>query len=389
MNARKRIRVCHTLNTYEIGGAETVALDLARSHDPDLFEVEVIAFIDGSGTGTSPMRARFHEAGVKTFSINQPHYRSPAALWRIARLLHSRRYDVIHGHNRGSDYWGMKIGSLVGVPHGFWTRHLVYNDMSSKQIRRYRGMAKKAECVIAVSESVRRSCIETEGIAPDKVLTIVNGIDTEKFKPISGTARSSVRLELGVENDETLLLFVGRFNHQKAPDLFIKAVSDLHHRGEKVRGFLCGYGPLEPTLHNLVADSGGAVQILGMRTDIPQLLGACDLFISTSRNEGLPLNLMEAMCAGCGFLAPDIPQVRELTQGQEEMSTRLLPAPKPELDITADLVSAWSNGIQPHLNDSKGNTCCGLEGRKRIESSFSLQSMVRRYEQLYIHACDA
>lgn len=386
MASMKKIRICHTLNTFEIGGAETVALDLARSHDADRFEVEVAAFIEGSGTGTSAMRTRFEAAGVRTFAIDQPRYKSPLALLRIARFLRSRRYDIIHGHNRGSDYWGARIGEMVGIPHRFWTRHLVYQDFTPKQIRRYRTLAGTVDGVIAVSESVRSACLETEGIPAGKVTTIVNGIDTDKYAPLDLATRRRVREGLGLHPDQRMLLFVGRFNSQKAPDLFIRAVAKVASHGQPVRGFLCGYGPMEDELRRLAAATPDSVTILGMRSDIPDLLGACDLFVSTSRNEGLPLNLMEAMASACEFLAPDISQVRELTGGDVRLEARLAPAPEPDTPLTDEMVTAWADAVErfavPRLEDE----LVGTVGRDVIARNFSLRSMVSRYEELYLQA---
>ena len=104
-----------------------------------------------------------------------------------------------------------------------------------------------------------------------------------------------------------------------------------------------------------VADGDGAA-LLGVRQDVPELLGACDLFVSTSRNEGLPLNVMEAMAAGAAFVAPDIDQVLELALTE-------MPEPLPAVvDMEEALESERAmvhddleSNMAEHVTQEKGN----------------------------------
>lgn len=382
-----KIRVCYALNSFEIGGAETVALDLARSHDPDLFEVEVVAMIEPSVPAEHGMRDRFEQAGVNTSVIRQPNYRSPLALWKIFRYLKKGKFDIIHGHNRGSDFWGAKVGRWAGISHCFWTRHLVYRDFSPKQIRRYSSISKKADLVIAVSETVRQACIDTEKIDPNKVETVVNGIDTEKFAPLPEQERNAKRAELSLANNELFLLFVGRFSEQKAPETFVRLIWKLRAAGQKVRGFMCGYGPLGANLKTLVDEGEDGVEILGLRSDIPALLASCDLFVSTSRNEGLPLNVMEAMSAGAPFVGPEIPQIGELVAGTPALASRLFAAPPLTGPVDEKLIAGWALKVTEILQHDSTDDSAGGLGRGIILEKFSLIQMVKRYEALFLKAC--
>ena len=86
MNRRtgsRKIRICYVINQFAIGGAETVALELARSHDPGRFEVEVLAAIQPAEPADTEMWRRFREAGVKTTALRQPNLRSPVSLLRL------------------------------------------------------------------------------------------------------------------------------------------------------------------------------------------------------------------------------------------------------------------------------------------------------------------
>lgn len=383
----RKIRICYALNTFDLGGAETVAFDLARSHDPAIFEIEVVAFTEPRRATEAEMHRRMREAGVRTVSITQANYRSPVALWRIYRYLKQGHFDIVHGHNRGSDYWGVRLGRLAGVPFRFWTRHLIYGDMTARQLGRYGWAARHAAKVVAVSEPVRQACIDTEKIPEGILETIVNGIDLERFKILAAREKEDVRASLGLTSTERMVLFVGRFSEQKAPEAFIELIRRLRLEDPSVRGFMCGYGPLEGRLAGLVASCAG-VEILGLRADVPDLLGACDLFVSTSRNEGLPLNVMEAMACGCAFVAPGIPQIGQLAQDNRDLRGQLF-APPPECgDVPADLLDSWVAAARATLMDEERHRCVGAAGRDVIERQFSLGAMVERYEKLFTDAIE-
>jgi len=383
MAETQRIKICYVLNSFELGGAETVALDLARGHDQKRYEVEVVAALEPHNDVEPEMRRRFREEGVTTRAIRQSNFRSPLALWRLFWYLWRGKFDVVLGHNRGSDYWAVKLGALAGISKRYWTRHLVYRDMNKKQIDRYSSMSAQADKIIAVSNTVRDACIEIENIPAERVETIVNGIDTDKYKPLDADVTSEVRRTVGVREHDLFLLFVGRFSNQKAPEAFIDLVWNLRSRGLPVRGFMCGYGPLEDALRNKVRDGEEGVEILGMRSDVPVLLGACDLFISTSRNEGLPLNVMECMTAGTPFAAPAIPQILELVDGRPALHDHLFEAPPQEGEVPPDMINQWGDVVSRVIENKSHLHDVGRVGREVILERFSLRRMVSRYEALF------
>lgn len=385
-SAGRKIRICYVLNNFGMGGAETVALDLARMHSPLRYEVEVLAALEGSDTGISEMHRRFLEAGVATHVIRQRNFRNPLSLWRLYSYLKTGGFDLVLGHNRGSDYWAVRLGRLAGVPHRFWTRHLTYLDMSPRQLQKYRNIAAVVDRVVAVSEAVREACIHTEGIPAEKVITIVNGIDLGKYRPLTAPEKIAKRTSMGWGQAERILLFVGRLSDQKAPEAFVDLVRLAQEQDPGLRGVMCGAGPLQTALEERVRVSGARVDILGMRPDVPALLGAADLFVSTSRNEGLPLNVMEAMSAGLPFVGPGIPQIRELTFGFPEMEGQLTACPPAEGLVPGKIVQQWAEVIMETLGDANRLEVVGRIGRDIICDHFSLEKMVRGYEEIFDQA---
>ena len=379
-----KIRICYVLNTFELGGAEMVAVNLARAHDPRRFEVEIVGAMDPPTDREPEVLRRCREAGVKATSLRQPNLRSPLALFRFFWFLMRGRFDLVMGHNRGTDYWAVRLGRWAGIRHRYWARHLVYQDMNPVHLQRYRSIASQVHGVVAVSEAVRRSCIETEGLTGVRIDTIENGIDTEQFKPLDEAARQEVRRELGHPEGAHLLLFVARFAQQKAPEAFIDLVEGLASQGVPVRGYMCGHGPLEAELRRKADGTEGRVQVLGLRSDIPRLLAGCDLFVSTSRNEGLPLNVMEAMSAGAPFVGPAIPQVLELVQTADELHGCLYDPPPARGDVPDELLARWVDRTAQVLANPSELDRYGRLGRTVIVDNFSLQKMTKRYEEIFL-----
>lgn len=376
-------RICYVLNAFAVGGAETVALDLARSLDRGRFAVTVLATHDPSPDGDTLMRARFREHQVETVAWNLGAMRNPLAIYKLWRFFRVRRFDVVHGHNRPSDGWAVVAARRAGVSRLFWTRHLVYQDLTPRQIRRYSSLSKHVSAVLAVSDTVREHCIGVERIAPEKVVTVPNGIDVARYAPLAGAARARVRQDLGVGPEELLLLFVGRFDEQKAPEAFPRLVWELRSRGWPVRGFMCGGGGLRDSLDSQVSNGPFGVTILGYRNDVPELLGACDLFVSVSRNEGLPLNVMEAMAAGAPFVAPRIAQISCLLDTDCGLAASLMSPPPAGGPVSEAQINEWAEHVTNFLADGKERVVRGLRGRKIIEHQYSLNSMVRKHVDLY------
>lgn len=381
-----KIRVAYIINKYMVGGAETVALDLARSLDRDRFETLLLALLEPPWTEEPEMARRCRESGVRRLAICQRSLRTPAAWFKTVQTLRREGVEVLHGHSRFADAWSLELGPLAGVRGFFLTRHSVYRDMNRRQLSRYRRLARRCHRVIAVSDTVRRSLVDVEGIPPHLVETIVNGIDLARYTPAARQGREAKRRELGVANGEHMLLFVGRLDEPKAPQGFAQLVGALRSLGLAARGFMCGQGPLYSEMRQLLAAKPCGVELLGVRRDIPELLGACDLFVSTSRNEGLPLNVMEAMAAGSAFIAPAIGQIKELVADQPELEHHLFEPPPLAGTIPDQRIMSWAELAQALLQDEGRRGRAGALGRSIMERKFSLQRMVSRHEVLYEEA---
>lgn len=141
------------------------------------------------------------------------------------------------------------------------------------------------------------------------------GVDLERFDlKWTSAQREEFRQALGVSSDEILLFSVGELNKNKNHEVVIRAIGEMDH--SKIKYFICGNGPLEAYLRDLIEELGlnDCVKLLGYRRDIPELNRAADIFVFPSLREGLPVALMEAMAAGNPVVASDIRGVCDLIE---------------------------------------------------------------------------
>jgi glycosyltransferase involved in cell wall biosynthesis len=172
----------------------------------------------------------------------------------------------------------------------------------------------KADVVIPVNDFVKRELVR-QGVSEQKILIIPNAIATGKFgKGRSPRARSSLRREFGLKDDEVGLAFVGRLSYEKNLTTLLKAFANALPKFQRMKLLLVGDGPLRVELARLSVDLGieGRVIFTGFRDDIERILDAIDVFVLPSYSEGLPTSLLEAMASGKAIIASDIPAIRDV-----------------------------------------------------------------------------
>ena len=132
------------------------------------------------------------------------------------------------------------------------------------------------------------------------------GITTDMFSQVEDNARADMRKELGIQEDDMLLISVGELNKNKNNAVIIRAIAALNN--PKIKYILCGVGPEKEALESLAKELCVSEQImfLGFRRDVPKLYKASDVFVMPSFREGLSRSIMEAMSAGLPCIVSDI-----------------------------------------------------------------------------------
>lgn len=355
------------------GGGERLAVQTAARLDPDRFDTTLCATrwdpTEEEEGGVASALAELRGAGVAFLGLTR---RSTADLrpWReLARQLRSRRIDVLHTHKFGSNVWGAAVGRLVGVPVIIAHEHTwSYVGGPLRRTLDRQLIARGSDAFFAVSSEDRRRMIELEGIDPRDVLVVPNGIASLRPKG------RDIRGELGILPDAPVIGAVGRLSRQKAPHILMQATARLVGEFPHLQVLVVGDGPERASVAALANTLRitRAVQFLGERQDVPDILNAVDVGVSSSDWEGSPLSVIEYMGAGLPTVATAVGGVPDLIA--DTVHGRLVSPGDPVAlaDAVAQLLRA------PALAREMGQ-----RARERQRREFDLELLVDRLERLY------
>jgi glycosyltransferase involved in cell wall biosynthesis len=300
-----RPRVVHLLAPAPVGGAESVVRALASSRRRYSGHTEVVALVDDSGAEVFLQQLR--ASGVPTAAVREGRRRYFAQVGAVAHLLARTRADLIHTHVYHADFIGYLAARRCGLPaiatyHGHvggGLRNLLYEWLDRHLLRRF-------DAVICVSRH-NRDRLTRAGCDPARLHLVENGVDAG-----IALSRESARQSLGVSQTGLVVGWVGRLSPEKGPDLFLHALA--HIKLPNVAAVLVGAGAERPRLLGLTRDLGlePAVSLVGQRPDAASLLPAFDLLVSSSRTEGLPMILLEAMALGIPIVAFGVGGIPEI-----------------------------------------------------------------------------
>jgi glycosyltransferase involved in cell wall biosynthesis len=371
----RRLRILHVTATTT-GGVGLLILFLVEHLDAREFEFEV-AF----GRGYLLDR-KFEEAGVTVHTLSTSRR---IGLWSILkgtldvyRILSRGRYDIVQSHTSVGGVIGRLAGWAARTPVVLWTVHGLGAHAGHPAWKRF--LIRKAESMldwftdhyVAVSEDLRDEGVRAGIYRAAKVTVIPNGLQFDHVPSILDAAAK--REALGIPAHSPVIGTVTRLESQKANEVFLRAVACVIARIPNVVTVIAGDGPQRKELENLAAELGlaGRVIFLGWRTDAVEILGALDIFCMSSRWEGCPMVLLEAMAMRRPVVATDIGGVREIVVNEE---TGLL--------VALEDAQALANAIVRLVEDDAERERFGQAGRRRVEERFSAEGMLNAYGQLY------
>jgi glycosyltransferase involved in cell wall biosynthesis len=225
---------------------------------------------------------------------------------------------------------------------------------------------------VAVSEDLRDQGVRAGIYRADKVTVIPNGLQFDHVP--SSFDISAKRKALGIPVGSPVIGTVTRLEPQKANEVLLRAVARVVTRVPNLVTLIAGDGPQRKELQDLAMHLGlaGRVSFLGWRDDAVELLGVLDIFCMSSRWEGCPMVLLEAMAMRCPVVATDIGGVREIVVNEE---TGLLVAPDDSEALADAVIRLLSAGTERER--------MAEAGRRRVEQHFGAAKMLATYARLY------
>jgi glycosyltransferase involved in cell wall biosynthesis len=372
------IRLLELRNTYKWGGGpdKTVLLSAER-HDHTVVEV-VVAYIrdmrDTEFCITNKARAR----GLTFYEIEE---RRKLDL-RVLRALHDivlrHNINLIHGHDYKSDFFafllrrwmGRQRFVLMSTAHA-WVmlglRGELYRRLDLMLMRRF-------DHLIAVSYATKNEMVAA-GIPPERISVIHNAIDTDVWSPCYAT--SALKEELGIGHTCPVIGYVGRIMPEKDLETWLRAAALVAQRFPEAQFVLVGEGRDGVTLgqlQRLALELGIAERVYfpGYRAQLLPVYGSFDLFVLSSRREGLPNSILEAMAVGLPVVTTDVAGTSELVlDGQTGFVV-------PQGDV-----EGLARAMGTLVVDRQIRQRIGQAGRQRVERQFSFTQRLQRVEELY------
>lgn len=341
----------------EVQVATTVSYLVERSG------VHVIAVLLNEGRLAEELR----RLGVEVAVVDEHRHSSLEILRFLTRFLRDRDVDVVHTHRYKDTVLGAIAAKLTGVPHVIRTVHGLREPMRGwdrAKFSAYEALDKLAlwcfaDRVIAVSRSMAET-LRQSGYRRSSVTHIHNGLDLQKVK--AARNRQDVRRELGVGSRAFLIGTVGRLSAVKGHADLLRAAALILQLEREAKFLIVGGGPLRDDLTSLAAELGVDRECLftGPRADIYDLVGAMDLFVLPSLDEGIPLALLEAMALGRPVVATRVGGVPE---GIRHRETGLLVEPRDERALAAACLEMAAN--------REWADTLGARARRLVEAEFS------------------
>jgi glycosyltransferase involved in cell wall biosynthesis len=307
------MKIGHVIYSLRSGGAETMALGLAREFALAGHTVEVIRLDQSTGISYEATAVELlQELGIATCSLDRKVGSSvfgvtaAAKLWWLAQR---KRFDVIHSHLGLPDAFAGLVRRFTPVPFDHVMTVHTAKEVRSSIVKFLSG----SPAVVYCSQESER-CIKQRH---RRSVIIPNGIPLALYR-YSQSSRMSVRAALGLAESAFVVISVGNLLPGKNYDCAISGFAadrstlvqaDIHY-------LICGDGAEGSRLKIKVKELGLAdrIHFLGVRTDVPDLLSAADLFLSTSTYEGMPLAVLEALAASLPCLLPPLEEHLEITE---------------------------------------------------------------------------
>jgi glycosyltransferase involved in cell wall biosynthesis len=285
-------------------------------------------------------------------------------------------FDAIHGHSSKGGAVA-RLAAFGKEAAAFYTLHgfIIMDPLLARWKRAFYlavelALALRTSRIIAVAPEERREAVRL-GLGKNRVALIPNGVGAPQLTP-----RTQARRAIGVEDaDAPVIGFVGRFVTQKAPDLLVRAMAIVAARCPQARLALVGTGPLEAELRDLVRALGLGDKVLWLgERPANSVLAAFDVFAMSSRKEGLPYVVLEAMSAGLPVVATDSSGVDSLVAAGENG----IVVPRGDAAAFGDALATLA--VDPALRERYGR---GSLARVR---NFTIDAMVDQTLALYEEA---
>lgn len=367
------IKILHVVGSLQIGGLENILINIINNTNPEIFE-HSICCINRSG----PMARRIEKHIIihEMKKGGKADYLLPIKILDVIRkdnpdIVHTRNWSAIDGIIAAALSRNRKIihdehGRDCGDPKGLNIKKKIIRNVLDRYVDRY----------VVVSDELRDWLNTFIGIQNRKIVRIQNSVDTRIFSPPVDKGRE--KIAVGLPANSCIVGYVGRLDPVKNLEMlmksFLRVIMDAHS-DKQILLVITGSGAeeekLKKTTHEWNLD--GKVFFLGESSNVNEYMRAMDIFAISSIAEGIPLTLLEAMASGLPVVATRVGGIGEVVQDKESGYL---------VDSGDD--RGFAEKLEKYISDESLRECHGRKGRELVVKLYSLDNMIRQYENLYL-----
>ncbi len=342
----------------------------------DSSQQHVIVSLSGYGT----LGQQLEVSGIKVFTLDMTSaFQLPGILWRLTKLIRVQRPDIVQTWMYHADFLGGVAARLAGVKRVIWgIRTTDVDSRNSRTTVLLRGICAVLSkfvprLIVCAANASRRSHI-LAGYDAERMVVVPNGFDLSRFN-VACSQRDTIRESCGFDLAKVVIGYVGRFHQDKDQENFVCAAGLLAARHNNVCFLMVGrdLDGANVELREWILKTGYADRfiLLGERADVPACLSSMDIFCLSSRTEGFPNVVGEAMATGLPCVVTDVGDAAFL------VADTGIVVPKED-------ANALAIGMERLLAlDLAERTHLGQLAKTRIFSEFSMQRSLERFTALY------
>lgn len=370
--ATRKIRIAFLIDTIDekMGGTETQLAMLLERIDRRRFE-PYLCFLRDSAWFRAK-RSLCPQYNVDIASFYRPV--SWARILRFSGFLRSQRIDILQIHFRDSNIAGTIAAKIARVPIVLATRRNAGYWHNRLELGLLKLLNPGASRFVVNSQAVKQHVQKVEGVPPEKIELIYNGVVLGAFKADDASVREGVRMELGIPANSPILILVANLRPVKAIDVFLESVARIATEHPDAHVVIAGEGDERKKLETMALSLGLATRVhfVGSRADIPRLLKASNIGVLSSNSEGLSNAIIEYMAAGLPVVCTAVGGNLELVT--DDVNGYVVPVGDSE---------AMAEAINRLLANPARARALGVRGQALADELFDVSKCVARTQSLY------
>jgi glycosyltransferase involved in cell wall biosynthesis len=376
----KKLSILFLGSQMETGGAQKVLFEQAQWFAAQGHSVSVVFLYDKEGLHDE-WREKYEFPIINIYAYKYKGFyllnllRILRGMWRLFKFLRRNNFDVIETFTIHSNVFALPIAWVCKIPVRVATHH-GYVENAPQWLEKLHGLITNSQIIsriVIVSNDAAQIATTREGIKVDRMIIIPNGI--QGFEQSNNEKIRTVRQALNIPENSILILSIGRLVPQKGIEILLEAASVVRAVNQRIYFAIAGDGPLKNDLLTQRDQLGlqEVVNFLGIRSDIPDLLSAADIFLMTSHWEGMSIALLEAMSLAKPIVTTAVEGANQVIKSS--VNGVLVPVGD---------VQSISSALVTIADDEKLRIKLGQSAREEFIKSHSLEKTCSEYEQVFL-----